>query len=408
MRISKQAQAISKSPTLTLNDQANKLRQAGKPIIHLGIGEPQNPAPSSAIHHTQKRLNTRQIKYAPTAGTQELKTAVQQYTTMYYGRTPALDNIIITVGAKQALANIMVSLLDPGDEVILNAPYWVSYPEMVKLAYGNPVVVSPGDQLIPSFKNIQEAVTEKTKMVLLNSPNNPSGVMTPPDIIEQLVCFCEEEGIHLVMDDIYHQLTYHNSAWVPGYSFTRKSINESSLIVVNGVSKTYGMTGFRIGWTVGPSPLIQTMAKIQGQTTSGASILLQDAALGALRDGKEDLIALQETMQDNRASMLQQLKRIPEVQVPDPGGAFYVFPDFSAYEADSVKLAKFLLQKAFVVTIPGSAFGMEGHLRMSYTCPPEQITESIQRIRWALDPDSPRTIDMGGKTYERTWLTQRG
>lgn len=403
MRISERVAGMSSSPTLTLNDKARTLKISGKPIINLGIGEPLNPTPENAVDFTARRLNTRQIKYAPTAGTPELKSAILDYTKKYYGRAAESENVLVTVGAKQALFNIMMSLLDPGDEAILLAPYWVSYPEMIKMAHGIPVIVQPRQNLLPEVDDIWSAVTSRTRLILLNSPNNPSGVTAPPDFIASLVRKCEEENMTLVMDDIYHLLTYEGHKWIPAFQFTSRSIDESPLVIVNGVSKTYGMTGFRIGWVVAPRPLVRAMTRIQGQTTSGASILLQDGALGALLDSQRDIHDLQDLMRGNRSLMLNELKTIPDINIPEPGGAFYVFPDFSAYSNNSVELAQFILEKAYVVTIPGSAFGMEGHLRLSYTGSPSEIKESIQRIRWAIDKTSPDTITMQGESFQRSW-----
>ena len=384
MKISKQAQAIGSSPTLALNDKARSLTAQGKPVINLGIGEPANDAPGGAIRYTIAQLETRQIKYAPTAGTPALRKAIQDYTEKHYGRRPDIKNIIVTVGAKQSLANIFYSLINPGEEVILLAPYWVSYPEMVKIAGGKPVIVPSPTSLVPSLSAIQAAVTLQTKAILLNNPNNPSGVVYPREFVSALVRFCETEDIYLVMDDIYHQLLYEGYQWVSGYSCTSTSIDDGNLVIVNGVSKTYGMTGFRIGWTVGPQKLIQTMTKIQGQTTSGVTILAQEGALGALREGADDVLSLRENMRQNRQLMLDALGNFPGVELVKPGGAFYVLPNFSAYGQNSAELAKFLLENVYVVTVPGSAFGMEGYLRLSYTCPPAQITEAIRRIREVL------------------------
>lgn len=398
---------IKPSPTLSLNEKARRFAAAGKEVIHLGIGEPLNDAPGSALQFAQNSLSTAQIKYGPTAGTQALKEQVQKYTQKHYGRTPALENIIITAGAKQSLYNILYSLLNTGDEVILLAPFWVSYPEMIKLAYGTPVTVMPGDSLIPDLERVVEAVSPKTKAIILNSPNNPSGVVYPPEVIAAFVDFCESEEIYLIMDDIYHRLVFDQYSWVPGYVFTSKPIDSSHLVVVNGVSKSYGMTGFRVGWTVGPEPLIATMTKIQGHTTSGASEILQEGARGALQDGGETLENLRAFIDHNRSLMLSGLKEIPGVELVEPGGAFYCFPDFHAYEEDSQDLASFLLEKALLVTVPGVSFGMESHLRLSYTCSPEEIKASIQRLRWALDDRAPQTISIGGQEITCEWERKR-
>jgi len=403
MNTSRQARSINRSPTLSLNEKAGQLAASGKDVIHLGIGEPLNDTPPSSIVHAKRSLDTAQIKYAPTAGIKAFKKSIQTYTGEHYGRTPSLNNIIVTCGAKQGLFNALYSLLNPEEEVILIAPYWVSYPEMIKLAYGKPVPVMPQADLVPDLEEVSRAITSRTKAIILNSPNNPSGVVYPPEVVAAFVDFCESEGIYLILDDIYHQLVFDEYNWVPGYVFTSQDINDSQIVVINGISKTYGMTGFRVGWAVGPTDLIRTMTKIQGHTTSGISEVLQQGARGALEEGHDARKELKRFIQHNRTLMLDGLRELRGVKLVEPGGAFYCFPDFSAYRENSRELASFLLENAYLVAVPGESFGMEGHLRLSYTCSPQQITESIQRLRWALDGDAPDTITIGDKEYVCDW-----
>ena len=391
MPISKQALSIANSPTLALNDKAGVLRAQGKAVINLCVGEPQNKAPLVAVESAIARLETREVKYAPTSGTQALKQAIIQYTQEIYGRTPAPANILVTVGAKQALFNALYSLGNPKDEVILLAPYWVSYPEMVKLAYGVPVVVMPPEgSLHHRLADIESAITPRTKAIIFNNPNNPSGMVYPQEFIAGLVDLCERGGVYLIMDDIYHKLVYGSTPWVPGYRYTEQEIDSSRLIVINGVSKSYGMTGFRIGWVVASRELVRVMSNIQAHTTSGASIVMQDAALGALT-GPQDVIAeLLESIKANRDIAMTELRTFNGLRVTEPEGAFYVLPDFSAYNPNSAELSEFILEKALVAVVPGAAFGMEGHLRLSYAGLPEDVTEGIRRMRLALEPTTAR------------------
>ncbi|HLF29313.1 MAG TPA: pyridoxal phosphate-dependent aminotransferase [Anaerolineae bacterium] len=404
MSVSHLAKSIAESPTLALNEQARLLRERGAAVIHLGIGEPKNKAPFTAILNSASRLAGGDIKYSPTDGIPSLKKAVIRYTEENYGRRVAPENVIVSSGAKQSIFNVLYTLLNPQDEVILLAPYWVSYPEMVKMVYGVPVVVTPEDgTCYPRLSEIERAVSPATRALIVNSPNNPSGVMYSEDFIASIVEYCERKGIYLIMDDIYHKLVFDGKRPISAYQFTDKDIEDSRLIVINGISKLYGMTGFRIGWAIAPKPLVQIMTNVQAQTTSCASVVLQAAAEGALLGPQNLVESLRLTIENNRNVMLQELNAFTGVKVAKPDGTFYCLPDFRAYVKDSVALSKFLLERALVVTVPGKEFGMEGHLRLSYAGTIKDVTEGIARIRWALDPNAPNEIYVGDKKLIRDW-----
>jgi aspartate aminotransferase len=405
MSVSQLARSIATSPTLQLNEEARLLRERGEPVIHLGAGEPKNKAPITALLSSAARLTSGDIKYTPTDGLPSLKRAIIRYMEENYRKLIDPENLIVSTGAKQAVYNVLLSVVDPQDEVILLAPYWVSYPEMVKMVYGVPVVVHPEDgSFYPRMEDIEKAVSSYTKVIIVNSPNNPSGVIYPDEFIEEIVRFCEEKDIYLVFDDIYHKLVFDGKRPAVAYDHTGKDLESSKLIIVNGVSKVYGMTGFRIGWVVAPRKLVEVMTNIQGQITSNASVVSQAAAEGALTGVQSVIESLRLTIQNNRDVMVNELQTFNGVRLTQPEGTFYCLPDFRAYESDSEKLARFLLEKARVVTVPGSAFGMEGHLRLSYAGAVKDITEGIERIKWALDPDAPNEIYIGDRKLMRDWL----
>lgn len=250
MSISQLARTIKESPTLALNEAARLLRERGEPVIHLGIGEPKNKAPIAAILNSAAKLKTGDIKYAPSDGLPSLKKAIIRYTEENYGRLVAPENVIVSTGDKQALYNLLFAITDPQDEIILLAPYWVSYPEMVRMVYGVPVIITPEDgTFVPQFDEIERAISSYTKAIIVNSPNNPSGAIYPPELIAQLVEMCESRDIYLIMDDIYHKLVFDGRKAPSCYQFTKKTPETTKVVTVNGIAKLYGMTGFRIGWT---------------------------------------------------------------------------------------------------------------------------------------------------------------
>ncbi|MFO7584551.1 MAG: pyridoxal phosphate-dependent aminotransferase [Anaerolineales bacterium] len=405
MKLSKLASAIVESPTLALNEEARLLRERGEPIIHLGIGEPKNKTPLAAILASASKLTSGEVKYTPADGTLALKKAIIRYTEENYDRLVAPENVIVTNGAKQSLFNIFYSILNPQDEVVILAPYWVSYPEIIKMCMGRPVIVTPEDgTFTPRFEDIEQAVTGYTRAIIVNSPNNPSGVVYPPELIEKLVDFCERKGIFLVCDDIYHKLVFDGKEAAPAWRFTKRDVEDSHVIVVNGVAKVYGMTGFRVGWVVAPRALVRVMTNVTVQTTSGVSPVSQAAAEGALNGLQNIVEALRLQIQNNREVLLQEMRTFNGARLIKPDGTFYALPDLRAFNTNSVEISRFLLQKALVVTVPGKEFGMEGHIRLSVAGSVKDVTEGIARIKWALDPTSPNEIYIGDRKMIRDWL----
>ena len=410
MSISQLARSVAESPTLALNEEARILRERGEPVINLSIGEPKNKAPITAILSSAAKLTSGNVKYTPADGLPSLKKAIIRYMEENYDRMVAPENVIVSAGAKQSIFNILFTILNPQDEVIILAPYWVSYPEIVKMCYGIPVIVTPEDgSFHPRMEDIEAAVSSYTKAIIINSPNNPSGCVFSDEFISQIVEFCERKKIYLIADDIYHKLVFDGIKAAPAYRFTNKDLESTMVIVVNGVSKLYGMTGFRIGWVVASRKLVEVMTNIQAQTSSCTSEILQAAAEGALMGMQNIVETLRLTIENNRNVVMQELSSFNGVRVIKPAGTFYVLPDFRAYvpsavAKNSVELSKFLLKKALVVTVPGKEFGMEGHLRLSYSGSVKDITTGIERMKWALDPQAPNEIYIGDRKLIRDWL----
>ncbi len=383
---------------------ARAWRARGEAVINLGIGEPKNPTPAAVIAAAAAVLNRGEVKYSSTDGTPGLKQAILRYTEEHYGRTATPANVIVSSGAKQALFNLLYALLDPGEEVVLLAPYWVSYPEMARMCRGVPVVVTAADGgFRPALAEVERALTPRTRAVICNSPNNPSGVMYDEAFVRGLVELCERREIWLLMDDIYHRLVFDGRRAPSAWSFTDRDVERTKVVLVNGVAKTWGMTGFRIGWTVAPRELVAVLTNIQSQTTTCSSTVLQAGAEAALNGDPAEVEALRRQMQEHRDLVLAGLAGIPGLRCAKPDGTFYCLPDVSAVDRDSMRLSQLLLRRALVVTVPGREFGMEGHLRISYAGAREGLVEAMARLRWALDPSSPATIRIGERTCTRDW-----
>ena len=404
MSISIIGRSIQESATLRLNQTFAILKAKGEPVIHLGGGEPKSKAPIDALTAIASHLNTGEVRYAPVDGTIDMKKAIIRYTMEHYHRLVEPENVIASSGAKQALMVALQAIIDPQDEVIFTAPYWVSYPDMVKLCGGVPVAVTPEDgTFTPRMQDIEQNVTSYTKVIIVNSPNNPSGAVYPESFIKEIVQFCEKKGIYLIMDDIYHLLVYGGKKVANPFDYATDFSDNSKLIIINGVSKAYAMTGFRIGWAIGNKKLIKVMSNIQGHQTSGPSVLLQKAAIGAINGVQSSIHALQTTLENNRKVLVDQLNAFTGIRLLPPDGTFYTFADFSNYEKDSTKLSNFLLEKVRVLTMPGVEFGMEGYLRISFCGGIKDIIEGIERMKWAIDPDSPNELYIGERKLVRDW-----
>lgn len=401
MALSNLAGLIGESPTLNLNAKTAALKKQGLPIVHLGGGEPETPAPLSAVEAIIKKVQTRKLKYSPTTGGPELRQAVCDYTKRTYGIEITPANTIVSTGAKQAIYNFLLCAVNPGDEVIFPVPYWVSYPDMITLVGGKPVPVKPAKGIEITFEEIKKAVTAKTKVIMFNNPGNPAGVVYGEDFIKQLVEFCEQKGIWLMTDDIYNLLVFSGVKTPSPFKYAK---NSGNIVAVNGVSKIYGLTGLRIGWAVSTNKeMIAAMGRMQAQTTSCNSDVTEAGALGALTGPQDCIDELAKILEDNRNTLMNEYKKIKNIGVTIPKGTFYSFVDFSQYNKDSIALAAFLLDKVMVATVPGVSFGMEGYLRISYCAGKENILEGMRRIIWALDASAKEPLKIGNITINKDW-----
>jgi aspartate aminotransferase len=405
MSVSQLARSIKESPTLKLNETATRLRAKGESIIHLGGGEPKSKTPIDAVVNCAAQLNSGDIKYAPADGLPALKKAIIRYTEEHYNKLVKPESVVVSSGAKQSIMVLLYAILEPKDEVIFPVPYWVSYPEMVKLAGGIPVPVTAEDgSFQPTAQEIMEAAGPYTKVIILNSPNNPSGKMYSGEFVGEVADFCRKKNLYLIMDDLYNRLVFDGKAAPNCYDYYQEESRHTKLVVIQGVSKMYAMTGFRIGWALVNEEVAEAMTVIQSHQTSGPATVSQWAAIGALSGVQSGVESLRLTLENNRNLMIDRLRTFGGVRVNQPDGTFYCFPDFGAYMKDSQKLAEFLLEKVRVLTVPGKDFGMDGYLRLSFCGSAKEIMDGLERIKWALDPDAPNELFLGDRRLVRDWL----
>jgi len=400
--LSTAARSIGASVTLKLNAAAARMRAEGEPIIHLGGGEPVSLAPEAAIEAGVDLLQTGQVRYTPASGTPALKDAVIQYTERFYGREIERTNVMVSAGVKQAMMVALMALVDAGDEVVFPVPFWVSYPEMVRITGGVPVPVPLTDGAHqPTLAAMENALTDRTRAVLLNSPSNPSGKILDKQFLTGVIALCQERGIIVLMDDIYHRLVFDGLRVPHCYECTDKPVEEAGILVFNGVSKQYAMTGLRIGWAVGPAPIIKAMSNIQSHLSGGPCTISQASSVAALIGDQSAVEELLHDLEERRNETVDLLEGIPGLELMQPDGTFYCFADFSAFDADSTRLSNLFLEKIRVVTVPGVEFGMEGYQRISYCGAMADVREGVRRIRWLLNEDGAPELSVGDRVFKR-------
>ena len=397
MSVSQLARDLHESATLRLNKIALNLRELGQPVIHLGGGEPKSKIPIDAIRAASAKLTSGNVKYTPEDGSPQLKKAIIRYIEDQYQKEVGPENVIASNGAKQSISVLMQAILNPQDEVLIFAPYWVSYPDMAKITYAHPIILKPeSGRFYPTIQEVENAISSYTKLIIVNSPCNPTGIMYPDKIIKEIIELCEKKGIYLLLDNIYDRLIFDDKQTISPYDFMTDTMNKTKLILVNGISKVYGMTGFRLGYAIANPDIVKAMSVIQGHTSS--------CPIGALNGMQSGIESLRMTLENNRNVLMSELESLDGIHVTKPDGTFYCFPDFSTYNKDSVALSNYLLEKVQVVTVPGVDFGAEGFLRISFCGSIKEIREGMSRIKWALDPNSPNEIYIGDRRLVRDWM----
>jgi aspartate aminotransferase len=389
MKLAQRATQIKPSATLTINAKAKALKQKGVHIISFGVGEPDFDTPLHIQEAAMQAIRDGHTRYTAVSGINELKDAIVDVIQKDYGLTYRRENVLVSCGGKHALYNLFQSLLDPGDEVVVPAPYWVSYPDMVELTGAAAVTVPTleADGFKLQAAQLEKVLTPKTRMVILNSPSNPTGAHYRRDELEALAEVVLKHDLIVLSDDIYYRILFEGQEWI-NMAMLSERLKERTFIA-NGVSKTYCMTGWRIGYLVGNAAVLAAASKIQSQSTSNPCSIAQWASVAALNGPQDAVQEMVEIFRERCRYVLARLAEIPGVSCHRPAGAFYVFPNFSCtfgksanghMISNSLDLADYLMEKANVAVVPGSAFGEDSCLRFSYALSMEELTEGFNRL----------------------------
>ena len=390
-RVSKRIAAIAESATLAVDSKAKALKAAGRPVIGFGAGEPDFPTPdyivNSAVEAAKVAANHR---YTPAAGLPELRDAIVKKTKRDSNYEITSDQVLVTNGGKQAVYQAFASILDPGDEVLLPSPYWTTYPECIKLAGGVSVEVfaDESQNYLVSVEQLEKVRTAKTKVLLFCSPSNPTGSVYSPEQVKAIGNWALANGLWVVTDEIYEHLLY-DGATAPSICVAVPALADRT-IIINGVAKTYAMTGWRVGWMIGPKDVIKAATNLQSHLSSNVSNISQRAAITALTGDLSAVHKMGEAFDRRRKLIVKLLNEIPGVSCPNPTGAFYVYPSVKGVlgkeirgkrPKTSAELATLILEEVEVAAVPGEAFGPSGYLRFSYALGDEDIIEGIGRVK---------------------------
>lgn len=390
-RLSARIGSISESATLAVDAKAKALKAAGRPVIGFGAGEPDFPTPGYIVEAAVEACrNPKYHRYTPAGGLPELRSAIADKTLRDSGYSIEAANVLVTNGGKQAIYESFATILDPGDEVLVPAPYWTTYPESIRLAGGVPVDVvadeTTGYRL--SVDQLEAARTERTKVLLFVSPSNPTGAVYSRAQVEEIGRWAAEHGLWVLTDEIYEHLVY-GDAEFHSLPVVVPELRDKC-VIVNGVAKTYAMTGWRVGWAVGPQDVVKAAANLQSHATSNVSNVAQVAALTAVSGGLEAVAEMREAFDRRRRTIVRMLNEIDGVICPEPEGAFYAYPSVKGLlgkelrgkrPGTSVELAELILEEVEVAVVPGEAFGTPGYLRLSYALGDEDLVEGVSRIQ---------------------------
>ncbi|WP_141580545.1 pyridoxal phosphate-dependent aminotransferase [Actinomadura sp. WMMA1423] len=389
-RISKRIAAISESATLAVDAKAKALKAAGRPVIGFGAGEPDFPTPDYIVEAAVTACRVPRFhKYTPAGGLPELRAAIAEKTERDSGYRVEASQVLVTNGGKQAVYEAFAALLDPGDEVIVPTPYWTTYPESIKLAGGVPVDVVADETTgyKVGVEQLEAARTDRTKVLLFVSPSNPTGAVYTRDEIEAIGRWADEHGLWVVTDEIYEHLVY-GDAEFHSMPVVVPELADRTL-VLNGVAKTYAMTGWRVGWLIGPADVVKAAQNLQSHATSNVANVSQAAALAAVTGDLSAVAEMRKAFDRRRHTIVRMLNEIPGVVCPEPEGAFYAYPSVKALlgkqlrgrrPETSVELASLILEEAEVALVPGEAFGTPGYFRLSYALGDDDLVEGVSRV----------------------------
>lgn len=385
MNLSKKAMNMEPSMTLALTAKAGELKAQGVDVISFGVGEPDFNTPQNIIDAATLAMNQGKTKYTAVSGITELKEAIVKKFYNDNGLNYKSENIIVSTGGKQCLFNVFAAILNVGDEVLIPKPYWVSYPELVKLNDGIPVFVETNeeDDFKINFKNLEKSITNKTKAIVVNSPNNPTGSIYSKKELMEIADFAKKYDLYIISDEMYEKLTYGDNKHISIASLNEDAFNRT--IVVNGLSKAYAMTGWRVGYAAGKKEIIKLMNNIQSHTTSNVNSIAQYASLEALTGQQEEMKIMQNEFDRRRKVMMKLLDDISDVSYIEPKGAFYILVNIEKIIkkfkiSGSSEFCEKLLDRENVVAIPGIAFGEDNYIRLSYATSMDSIETGLNRI----------------------------